>query len=107
MKILLDECVTRKLKKSLAEFEVFTVAEMGWGGLKNGKLIQKTIENNFDILLTIDKNMEFQQNLNSYPVTVVVFDVLKSKIDFLEELVPLFKIQIDQYEKGKAYRLNK
>jgi hypothetical protein len=54
MKILLDECVTRKLRQHLTEFEVKTVVEMGWSGLKNGSLLTAAIEDEFDILLTID-----------------------------------------------------
>ena len=69
MKILLDECVTKKLKNHLTEFDVFRVSELGWSGVKNGKLMTLCVENNFDILLTIDKNLMFQQNLYKYKVT--------------------------------------
>jgi len=57
MKILLDECVTRKLKRHLIEFEVRTVVEMNWSGLKNGNLLSAAVMDEFDILLTIDKNL--------------------------------------------------
>jgi predicted nuclease of predicted toxin-antitoxin system len=63
MKILLDECVTKRLKKHLEEFDVFTVRELGLGGIKNGNLMKYCVDNNFEILLTIDKNLLFQQNL--------------------------------------------
>ena len=63
MKILLDECVTKKLKRHLPEFEVKTVVEMNWSGLKNGSLMKVAVEENFDVLLTIDNNLEFQQNV--------------------------------------------
>ncbi len=43
MKILLDECVTKKLKRHLTEFEVATVVEMNWSGLKNGKLLSVAV----------------------------------------------------------------
>ncbi len=56
MKILLDECVTKRLKKHLPSFEVFTVRERELGGIKNGKLMAYCADNDFDILLTIDKN---------------------------------------------------
>jgi len=59
MKILLDECVTKRFKKHLEEFEVFTVRELGLSGVKNGKLMTYCVENNFDILLTIDKNLMY------------------------------------------------
>jgi hypothetical protein len=52
MKILLDESVTKRLKKYLAEFEVYTVTELGLSGIKNGKLLSYCAENSFDILLS-------------------------------------------------------
>ena len=70
MKILLDECVTKKLKKYLKDFEVYTVTESGWSGVKNGKLMSLCVENGFEILLTIDKNMAHQQNLNKYKIAI-------------------------------------
>jgi predicted nuclease of predicted toxin-antitoxin system len=103
MKILLDECVTKKLKQHLTEFEVETVVEMNWSGLKNGNLMKVATEENFDILLTIDKNLRFQQNLKNYNISVVVLDVEKSKIEFLVELLPKFIAKIGEFEKGKAY----
>ena len=60
MKILLDECVTKRLKPYLVEFEVFTVSQMKWNGIKNGKLMALCVDNNFDLLLTIDKSLMFQ-----------------------------------------------
>ncbi len=63
MKILLDECIPRKLKKDLKEFEVFSVFDFKWEGIKNGTLLKLMIENGFDILLTIDKNLKYQQNI--------------------------------------------
>ena len=53
MKILLDECVTKKLKLELSEYNVYTVFEMSWSGLKNGELISKAIDYGFDLFITI------------------------------------------------------
>ena len=103
MKILLDECVTRKLKRYLTEFEIKTVVEMNWSGLKNGSLMNAAIADEFNILLTIDKNLEHQQNMNKYKIAVVVLDVEKSKIEFLLELLPEFKERVGEFEKGKVY----
>lgn len=82
MKILLDECVTRKLKQHLSEFEVKTVVEMGWSGLKNGRLINAAVEEKFDVLLTIDKNIVHQQNLSNHEIAIVALDVEKAKLTF-------------------------
>ena len=103
MKILLDECVTKRLKNYLEEFEVFTVRELELSGIKNGKLMTYCSENKFDILLTIDKNLMFQQNLDKYPVTIVVLNSFSSKLEELIIFLPSFKAQLDSLEKHKAY----
>ena len=107
MKILLDECVTKRLKSHLEEFEVYTVREMGWGGIKNGKLMALCAENNFDILLTIDKNLMFQQNLDKYPLTIVVLNSFTSKLEDLIEFLPAFTSQVGTFLKSKAYIIDK
>jgi predicted nuclease of predicted toxin-antitoxin system len=107
MKILLDECVTKRLKKHLEEYEVYTVRELGLGGTKNGKLMEFCVENNFDILLTIDKHLMFQQNLDKYPITIVVLNSFSSKIEELVAFLPAFKLQIDKFQKHQAYLIDK
>ena len=106
MKILLDECVSRKAKRLFEQYEVTTVPEMGFDGLKNGKLLTATEEAGFDILLTIDKNMNYQQNISKYDLILVVFDVLKSGVKYMEELMPEFENQVDSFEKGQAYLIS-
>lgn len=105
MKILLDECVNRKLKGRLSGIDACTVAEMNWRSLRNGNLMRVAIENEFDVLLTVDKNLEYQQNMEKYDIIVVVFDVLKNTIRHLEALVPAFKAQLPTFEKGRVYRI--
>ena len=95
MKILLDECVTKRLNKYLEEFQVYTIRELGLSGIKNGKSMTYCAENSFDILLTIDKNLMFQQNLVKYPVTIVVLNCSTSKIEELVTFIPSFKTQLD------------
>jgi predicted nuclease of predicted toxin-antitoxin system len=107
MKILLDECVTRKLRRHLKEFEARTVVEMNWSGLKNGNLLSEAVAEDFDILLTIDKNLGHRQNMDKYEIAVVVLNVEKSKIEFLLEILRKFKEEIDEFENGKVYLLEK
>ena len=107
MKILLDECVTKRLKKYLEEFEVFTVSELELSGVKNGKLMTYCVEHNFDILLTIDKSIIHQQNLDKYPVTIVILNSFTSKIEELITFLPSLKLQVDVLEKHKAYIIDK
>ena len=105
MKILLDECVTKHLKPKLLPHEVSTVREMNWSGIKNGKLMSLCAEDNFNILLTIDKNLQHQQNLNKYPIAIIVFDSVSADISELSKFVPVFLDQIISFEKHKAYVL--
>lgn len=107
MKILLDECVTKRLKNHLTEFDVFTVRELNLSGIKNGVLMNYCVENNFDILLTIDKNLMHQQNLDKYPVTIAVLNCFTSKIEELITFLPSFKLQVDKLKKYQAYIIDK
>ena len=59
MKILLDECVTKRLKPFLGEHEIVTVTQQKWNGLRNGQLMEKAEADHFNLLLTIDKNLRF------------------------------------------------
>jgi len=106
MKILLDECVTKKPKAYLPNHEVYTVTEKGWNGLFNGKLMTKCVEDKIDILLTIDKNILFQQSVNKYDLTVVVFNAPDSKISTLIEFLASFESKVGTFQKGNLYTLN-
>lgn len=103
MKILLDECVTRKLKTYLPGTEVRTVTEVGLSGYKNGKLLSTAEQLGFDILLTIDKNIDYQQNIGKFNLTLVVFDSIKSNIKYLSPLIPGFLNQLPGFQKGRTY----
>lgn len=107
MRILLDECVTKRIKPFLPGFEVFTVTEMGWNGTKNGKLLALCVKNGFDLLLTIDKNMMHQQNLDKFEVTIAVLNSLTSKVEELKLFVPSFTKQVNNLAKHKAYLIDK
>lgn len=86
MRILLDECAPRPLKRELADYEIRTVVEMGWSGKKNGELLQLMNQESFTILLTTDQNLRYQQNLQQAGVAVVV---LVARSNRLPDLVPL------------------
>lgn len=107
MKILLDECVTKHLKPHLLDHEVFTVREMQWSGIKNGKLLALCVEHSFDILLTIDKNLQYQQNLNRYPISIVILNSISSKVEELVTFLPTFSDRLSTFKKHKAYLLDK
>lgn len=91
----------------MLEYEVFTVNELDICGIKNGKLMSFCVDNNFDILLTIDKNLIHQQNLDRYLVTIVVLNSFTSKIEELITFLPLFSAQINEFVKSRAYIIDK
>ena|SRR5436190_13787663 len=86
MRLLLDENLPKRLKLDFPEHEIYTVRDRGWNGIKNGELLKLLIENNFDALLTFDKNLQHQQNFVKYTITVFV---LSAKINSYEELTKL------------------
>jgi predicted nuclease of predicted toxin-antitoxin system len=106
MKILLDECVTKHLKPYLPDHKVSTVAEQGWSGFKNGQLITVAASAGFEILLTIDKNFQHQQNIGKYNLVVVVFDTPSSKLEILIQYLSTFEQQLPSFVKGNAYLLS-
>ena len=87
MCLLLDESVPSKLKRALASHYVRTVVELGWSGLKNGNLLTVAALE-FDVVVTVDKNMPYQQNLYILPVAVVILDAVSNKLSSLLPLAP-------------------
>lgn len=92
MKVLLDENVTKLLKKDLIdEHEVFTVREKGWEAYSNGELLKRMIEDKFEVLITFDGNLSKQQNFNKYPIPVVVLSAYRSYYARLVPMIPRIK----------------
>ena len=107
MKILLDECVTKKVKELLTHHTIFTIGQMDWQGLKNSMLIKQAEQQGFDILLTVDKNICYQQNTSKYNISIVVLNSNNSTIETLKEYIPNFLEQINSFEKGQLYIIEK
>nr|VFJ44702.1 MAG: hypothetical protein BECKFW1821A_GA0114235_10083 [Candidatus Kentron sp. FW]VFJ50426.1 MAG: hypothetical protein BECKFW1821B_GA0114236_10072 [Candidatus Kentron sp. FW] len=83
--ILLDECVDRKLAREISGHTVITVQKAGWTSFKNGNLL-RAAQANFDILITTDRKLAFQQNIANFDIAVIV---LSTKTNHLPELLPL------------------
>ncbi len=103
MKILLDECIPVRLKQYLPVSEVYTVSEMGWTSLKNGQLMKVAIESGFDIMITVDKNLQHQQNLKEYDISIVVFDIYFNRLQNFVPLIPKFIELQPKLTKKKVY----
>lgn len=87
MRVLIDECLPKKLKLELAGHSVKTVPEAGWAAKQNGELL-RLAEQAFDALLTNDQNMEHQQNLKQFNLAIVVLVAPTNDIDDLRPLMP-------------------
>ena len=83
----MDECLPKKLKRELIGYTVFTVQEKGWSGVKNGELLHKG-EKEFDVWVTADQNIEFQQNLSRFNIAIVVLVAPRNKLEVLLPLIP-------------------
>ena len=91
MKLLLDENLPKRLKSDFPEFEIYTVSDKGWNCKKNGELMQLLQSENFDALLTFDKNLQYQQNFKKYAVPVLVLNAPDNTYLTLTKLVPNIK----------------
>jgi hypothetical protein len=87
VRVLLDECLPRRLKGALVGHDVRTVPEMGWASKRNGELL-RLAERDFDVFLTVDQKLQNQQNLPSFKVAVVVMVARTNSILDLQPLVP-------------------
>jgi hypothetical protein len=88
MKLLLDENLLHDLRHQLTGHSVFTVAYMGWSGMKNGELLQAAAVDGFDALVTMDSGVAYQQNLTTLPLAVVVLGAASNDLADLLPLVP-------------------
>jgi hypothetical protein len=85
MKILLDECIPRKFKHSFSEHACQTVPEAGLAGRKNGELLSLAEQRGFDVFLTMDKGIEYEQSLAGRSIAVLI---LRAKSNQLTDLLP-------------------
>lgn len=81
----------KRLKQDFKEFEIYTVRDKGWNGIKNGELLKLMIEEGFDALLTFDKNLQHQQNFSKYTIAVFVMTARINSYEVLSLLSPQIK----------------
>jgi predicted nuclease of predicted toxin-antitoxin system len=104
MRILLDESVPRKLAFELTAHETQTVQKRGWAGLKNGALLRAASQE-FEVLVTADSNLEFQQNPATLPIAVIVLLAVNNRIETLRPLVPDVMEALKTIQPGQLVRV--
>ena len=85
MKVLLDECIPRKFKRELAVHDCQTVPEAGLAGEKNGALLSLAEASGFEVFLTMDKGLPYEQNLTGRRIAVII---VSAKSNRLADLLP-------------------
>jgi len=103
MKILLDECVPWPMHRLLTGHECRTAQQCGWGGLKNGQLLQKA-ENEFDLFITSDQNLRYQQNLGERKIAIL--ELSTNKLRRIETAVETVRSAVAQIKPGEFKRLH-
>jgi len=106
MRILIDECAPRALKKHLMNHghECRTVQEVGWSGKQNGELLSLA-EPAFDVLVTVDTNLRYQQNLSGRRIAIVVLQSSSNRLEHLRQHFPTLVLALDKIEPGEMVQV--
>ncbi len=94
MKVLLDECLPRKLTRPFAQHLAKTVSDMDWAGKSNGELLELAAEH-FDVLVTADQKLSYQQNLTGHKIAVVVLCASSTRLKDLLQLMPAVLAELE------------
>jgi hypothetical protein len=100
-RVLFDENLPRLLRRKLPEFEIRTVQEEGWGAFRNGELLRRA-EGRFDVLLTADRRMQYQQQLTAFGIGVVVIVTPRLQLEVLERVIEPMKQAINSVTFGQV-----
>ena len=104
MKVFLDECVDWRLARDIIGHDVKTAREMKWTTIKNGVLLTLASQH-FDVFVTVDRNLSFQQNLSAFSIAVVVLHAKTNWLADLRPLIPGLLMAIDAAQPGTARRV--
>ena len=104
MQVLIDESLPRDLKRHLPEHRVTTVPERGWASKSNGELL-RLASSEFDVFLTADQNLEFQQNMSDYDIAIVVLVAPSNRLSDLVPLAPRILEVLQSVEPGSLVRV--
>jgi hypothetical protein len=100
MRVLLEENVDRRLKRLFGDrFEVVTVGERGWNGEKNSELL-RLAEQEFDVLMTMDRNLEHQQDLSAFALGVILIIAKSNRLSDVEPAMPEVNGMLGQVRPG-------
>jgi hypothetical protein len=101
VRLFLDECIDWRLARDIVGHDVKTARQMGWTTVQNGALLTLASQH-FDVFVTLDQNLSFQQNLDSFSIAVVVLRAKTSRLTDLKPLIPNLLVAIESAQPGAA-----
>jgi predicted nuclease of predicted toxin-antitoxin system len=105
MRVLLDEQLPRHLAREIAAPDISTVQQRGWAGLKNGELLRVAADAGFEVLVTADRNLQFQQNLSQSRLGIILLVAPSNALEDLRPLVPNLLAAIPKSQPGRLLRV--
>ena len=99
MRVLLDECVPRKIRRELSDHDVVTVTQRGWSGIENGALLALA-QAAFEVFLTVDQNLNYQQNLTAINIGLIVLVARNNRFKTLLPLMPDVRSKLKSIKPG-------
>lgn len=105
MTLLLDECVTRFVKRDRVEHDVHTAEEAGFKGLENGDLL-RAASGTYEVLITVDQNLPYQQNVAGLNIAILVLTAKRNSYARLKPLLPLASKALKTIKPGDVIRIN-
>ncbi|HEX8567339.1 MAG TPA: DUF5615 family PIN-like protein [Pyrinomonadaceae bacterium] len=106
MKLLLGECAPRRLKNYFVGYDVSTIEQAGFKGLKNGNLL-RAADGKFEVLITVDKNIEYQQNTAALPLAILILAAASNRLESLLPLIPDALKILETIKTGDVVRVSK
>ena len=101
-RVLLDESVPHDLLLHLADVDVVTVQKLGWAGTKNGALLRAAREAGIQVLVTVDRRIEYQQNISKSGVALVVLEARSTRMPDILPLVPALRAVLPLVRVGEV-----
>lgn len=105
MRILIDECIDERFRNSLTGHDCQTARYAGLAGLKNGELLNATEAAKFDVFLTVDQGVEYQQNLTGRKIAIIIFHTKSNRLHNLLQLVPTCLAHIESIQPGQLIKI--
>ena len=105
MRILLDECLPARLRRALPDHDVHTVQSLGWAGTKNGALLRRAAESGFTVFLTVDRNLEYQQDVPGAGLAIIALRAHTNDIVDLLPLMPTVLTVLPAVTPGRVTRI--